>query len=530
MLLTSAVSATIILSTTTPVTLSQSSGFFTIDVTSDVVAGENINFSALTITDPNGKTILFTPIPNTAFVANVSQTMTMNYVVQSGFNFGVKAYTTTFKADGASSTDVPSTLTFTQTNFCAWSGNNLTSTTADLEVKVKDVTVVSGFGEDNEWYPGDEVEVEVEVENTNNDYDIDNIVVEWGLFNKETGQWTIEVTDEDDFSLKEGDPKTLILTFKLEDMDEDLEDLDNGDFVFYVRATGEVDDDAFGYDVCTSDSEDVSIAIENDFVVLSDIQIPETALCGETIQVTADVVNIGTSDQEGVYVVLYNDDLGINQKVEIGDVNAFDTESFEVTLALPKDAVEKSYELKMSVYDENDDVYINDNDDKSQFSSELFRVEGACVFDPKLKTSADLTSGGTAGKEMVVKVTVTNTDSIKRTFTVGSSAYDTWAELVRFSPETLILEAEKSGEVELIFLVNSDVEGTKTFSLDLTNENGKVISQPIDGIVIEKAGFNLFGVTGAVIGNKNWYVWAIGALNIVLVLIIILVAVRLVKK
>ena len=81
----------------------------------------------------------------------------------------------------------------------------------------------------------------------------------------------------------------------------------------------------------------------------------------------------------------------------------------------------------------------------------------------------------------------------------------------------------------MTLLVNADVEGKKTFSLDLTNENKKVIPQPVE-VVIEKAGFNLFGATGAVIGNKNWYVWAIGALNIVLVLIIILVAVRLVKK
>ena len=62
--------------------------------------------------------------------------------------------------------------------------------------------------------------------------------------------------------------------------------------------------------------------------------------------------------------------------------------------------------------------------------------------------------------------------------------------------------------------------------MQLTTDE-KVISQPVS-VLVEKAGFSL--ITGNIVLGENWYLWGIGALNIILVLIIIIVAVRLVRK
>ena len=49
--------------------------------------------------------------------------------------------------------------------------------------------------------------------------------------------------------------------------------------------------------------------------------------------------------------------------------------------------------------------------------------------------------------------------------------------------------------------------------------------QPVS-VFIEKSGFDLRGI----ISESNWYLWLIAALNAVLVIIIIVVAVRIARK
>jgi hypothetical protein len=419
-----------------------------------------------------------------------------------------------------------------------------TASSTDLKLEVE---VTNEVGDkDDIWRPLDTVTVEVKFKNDKDkdldENDLSDVMFALGLFKKGTTidvaedlQWISE--DENEVEVGDvdaGDDYTHVFEFKI-----NPSDIDSGDYLLMVKAYPDGDEDAY----CIDSSSDLSstyyqeISVEGesdkDKVVIVDVdslEQPVEALCGEEVSLTVDVWNIGQDDfdDDQVKVVLINTELGLNLEQTV-DVGAGDKEEVTFTFTVPKGAEETEYDLMLQTfydYDEDDEEY--DRESEEQFPVQL-KVEGGCVFDPKLTTSADLTSGGKAGQEMVVKVTVTNTDSVTRTFTVGSSAYDTWAKLVKFSPETLTIAAGESAEVELTFLVNSDVEGTKTFSLDLTNENDKVIPQPVE-VLVEKAGFSLFPGTGAIVGGKNWYIWAIGALNIVLVLIIILVAVRLVKK
>ncbi|MFH1151783.1 MAG: hypothetical protein V1788_01520, partial [Nanoarchaeota archaeon] len=122
----------------------------------------------------------------------------------------------------ASTTDVPEDIIE-----CA-----LTGTTGNLKIEIDDINNVAGFGDDNEWLPLDKIEVDIKVEN-DGDEKIKNIEVKWGLYDVDNDNWVFD-EKESDFNLKDGDDKTITVTFDLSDP-SDYEDGNN--FVFYVWAT-----------------------------------------------------------------------------------------------------------------------------------------------------------------------------------------------------------------------------------------------------------------------------------------------------
>jgi len=128
------------------------------------------------------------------------------------------------------------------------------------------------LGDDDAWFPLDDIEVEIELENKG-DEDIDNIEIEWGVWDTNADEWIIELDDEKDFDLNDDDEDTIMVKFNLEDkLDVDLDELNDGDhYRFYVIATGESDE--LEEDVCVSDFEDVEIVIEEHFVALHDFMI-----------------------------------------------------------------------------------------------------------------------------------------------------------------------------------------------------------------------------------------------------------------
>jgi len=452
--------------------------------------------------------------------------------IPAEFDFFGKQYSTTLTAiddnatPGDDSDDITKTLTLTfeQTSFCSWdNGVEEDEDNDHIKLQIKDISVVEGFGEDEEWYPQDEIEVEIKVENQNSDDDIDDIVIEWGIFDKDSGKWVIDVDDEKDFNLKDGDDETKIITFKLDDLDEDFDEL--GDLVFYARATG--DDDETDTKVCSSASENVKIITDDEFVILDNIEITGTASCGNEIQITADVWNLGEEEQEDVEVIIYNKELGINKKVAIGDIDSFDNEKLDITLSLPDDADEKQYDLILSVYDEDGEMYENDNDDKAEFFVPLTIESGSCA--PSASVYANLESEAIAGKELIIKAVVTNTGDRTATYTFNIANYN-WATLESVEPTTIILNSGESKDVLIKFNVNSDVSGDKSFDIELLSDGKVALTQPVSITIEESAGFNFGGITGNIISGSNWYLWGIGALNVLLVIIIIVVAFRVSKK
>jgi hypothetical protein len=532
LLLVSFVSSTITLSSTSPSLLKQQSGSFLINVTSD--QDETITINASSISDSNGNLITFTPVSSS--FNNETKQISINYLVDNEFNFFGKTYTTTLTALGNVSGTSTKTLTFETLDFCSYESNNPDEISSNnLRLSIDDIRVKSGLGSDEDWFPFDEVEIDLVVTNKNRDYDINDIVLEWGLFDKTKGEWFIEPTEEKEFDLNNKDDTTITISFFLNenDLNVDLEDLYNSDLVFYARATGEVDNDTV-YTTCNSvqtKSNEISVHVDRDFVIANDFKVLENAICGSPVQISGKVWNIGQRNQKDLTMTIYNKELGINQNLNIGDIDSFSSKKFSVDLAIPDDVKAKNYSLAFSVYDDNGDLFESNYEDLESTTYLNLNVQGNCASTtPKASISAKLQSDAVSGKDLLVKFVISNLNSKETTFNLELSGYQLWASSAELDKSSLTLSPGESAEVLATLKVNDDVSGAQNFNI-LVKQADKILSQEVSVEVSSAKEYS--GFFEKVLSNLkqgNTYIWIIGALNLILIILIIIISVRLAKK
>jgi len=495
--------------------LSMTGNSFSFSVTSNEI--ENITITADPIIQ-GSQQITFTSTIIEITAENETKTATITYSVPSNFDFQFgKKYSTTMTLTGGVSGVVTKTISFAvNEDYC----EELDEADGDLSVTIEEINN-NGLGEENEWLPLDEIEVEVNVEA--GDYDVKNIELEWGLYNTATQKWVID-GNENDFTLKEGKDKTIVISFTL---DENIDELETGSFKFYVRASGKIDansgDVIDGKKTCVSTSDSIDIIMESDFVVVNGLEFSENISCGADLDIQADVWNIGDNDQDSVSVLISNSDLKISQKIEVGDINALDSEQLSAVVKIPENTKEGIYYLEFKVYDEDGDLYENEYDeDKAVFLFPL-TIQGSCSSASDVAISASLVSGGEAGKELIIKSVISNSGSALQTYTLNVKGSTAWASSVELDKPTIAVTSGQSQEVLITFKVNKGIEGDQSFTLEVTDGTNVIASQPVS-VSITKSGFAFLNL-----GNKG-YLWIIGALNIVLVVVIIFVAIRIAKS
>lgn len=507
-------------------TLSRSGNSATITVNSNEVASETVTFSGLAaITTANGKVITFTlPTPVTVN-ASSPQTVTINYIVQndSQFTFG-DSYSTTLTATGTASPAASQTLTFENipSEYLNLGGN--------LAISIDDLSN-DGFGDDENWFPLDKITAKINVQNDGPDK-IKSISVSYGLYDTANKKWIFK-DKASSFSLNDGDDKTVTVDFQLTQLSKF--DVDNtGNYKFYAWATGE-DEEFDSQKTSVTTSQDIEMQFENDFVVLDNVQISSVGNpgCGEQVEITADVVNIGSDDQDSVSVRITNTNLGINnQQVQMGDIDSMDTAKLDFTFTVPDDATEGLYQIRLGVYDENGDLYVSEfGDDDSVFNLPITVAAGTCTTNLlPVTVTASLESAAVAGKELDVQAVIKNTASTTQTFGISLTDYTSWASLTSIDKTSVTLNAGQSQTVLIRLNVNNGVSGDQNFNIVMT-QAAKVLSQPVSVSVQGSSSGGGFNFTGFFSGAQgNTYLWVIGALNVLLVLIIIIVAVRVVRR
>ncbi|MEJ2267926.1 MAG: putative S-layer protein, partial [Nanoarchaeota archaeon] len=343
--------------------------------------------------------------------------------------------------------------------------------------------------------------------------------------------------DNNDFDLDGKDEITVKITFKI-----DPEELTEGntDYSIYVSAEGTIDDsdapDEIDGDKTGIDNEEtIEIVTDDDFVIIDDIQIqPNPASCEGTIEITADVWNVGDEDLEDdeVYVWVYNKELEINKIIEFDSgIDAMDYEKIELSLEIPEELEEKTYAIRFVAYDDKDmdekDIFETKDEDDASFYGTL-EVSGNCNVKPQIDIKAELQSGGQAGKPLIVKSTLKNIGEESSSYEIILEGYEAWAELDEISSDVIILDKQESKDILITLDVNKDALGDKSFNIKIVSDGEVVIQQPVS-VTIEKSGFS-FPITGNIISEGNWYLWGIGALNVLLVVVIIIVAFKVARK
>lgn len=394
------------------------------------------------------------------------------------------------------------------------------SKTYELDASIRDIEL-TGFGDekDNKWYLLDNVEIEFNVDNTG-DEDIDDVMIEVCLYDESKGKCIVDEGDmdlDDDFRLKDGDEKKVIVSYQVDPNDID----EAGTYILYVKAYS---DDLGEENLCLEDLETIEI-VEDEFVLLDNVIIPEIANCGETVEIKADAWNIGDDQQDDVYLIAYNKELGINEKVLIGDIDEWDKEEVSFSFEIPKNAIKKTYLLELRVFDDHDDIFETEDNDEAKFTYSL-KVEGNCAEE---KTSASITasleSAAVAGEKLAIKGTIKNTGTKETTYSLSVLGYSSWAELDSLDLKTVTLKAGESKDFRIYLNVKEDATGEQFFTINAAHDSGTT-EQEVSVMIESAAGA---GITGAAITEnlkQNWFIWVIVMINVILIIAIIAVARR----
>lgn len=470
-----------------------------------------------------------------------SDSMSLTFNVPSSQAEGTYTGTLTLNATNDASiveqTDLTITVIVEEFEFC--DSGSIDDSNLILNVDIDN----KGEGEDDEWLPLDTIEIKVEIENAKTT-DLEDVILELGLFKQGSTKniaskmiW-ISADDEkvDINDVDEDEESSYTFEFRI---DPDGID-DNSNYILAVKAYPDDDEDVTCIDYSADleefgDSEfyaDITIDQENDkdkMVVIDEesMNFPIRASCNQNVMFSADVYNIGDRNfDDQVKITLYNNDLGIDiEEILMGDMDAGDKKQVTFSFNIPKDAEEGQYSLYMRTYydyDKDDETYDKMSDDT--FIAYL-KVEGNCVIPQSVSVSASLESEAIAGEELIVKAIITNTADKELDYTLNAAGYTNWASTASLSESEFTLAAGESKEVLITFLVDSEVSGEQLFNLEVLSEGQLIYNQPVS-VLIEKTGFSL---TGSVIG-ENPVIWGVGLLNLILILVIIILAVKVSKR
>ena len=486
----------------------------------------NIDFTIVNITSDFQVTGVTFDHPDKISILNAgtSKTVTVDIDAASLKRVGPNVATLTATDDDNPITKSEGTITI-EKNFCDNGEQG-----SDLEIR--HIDIINDDGDNEIWAPLDRIEVEVEVENKGS-VDITEIMVELAVF--DSGGRNIvndfKNLDEEIIDLgriKDGDEKTATFKFMVP---ADFED--DG-----YRLAIKVYSDDLGEEIeCTAkQSDDLSDTYfqeidgerEDDaekHVIFHDIKVlPSPAQCGERIQVTGDLVNIGDKNYDSnLKVTLYNSELGLDlEQVIRRDLNEGRKRQVEFEFEVPEGAEEKLHTLKFRTYYdyyEDDDTYDEESDE--EFRATL-RVAGNChVHTQDVSITAELdseTPQAIAGKQVIIKSTVTNTGNTETMYTLSVSGLDDWATLASIDDQVFTVAAGETKEVNIILNLDSDSEGDKEFTIKTTYGESGITEKKVP-LSISASNAQLVPFVDNV--KSNWFIYVIILVNVILIIAII---------
>lgn len=404
-------------------------------------------------------------------------------------------------------------------------GGNLSITNIDV--------TNDGDGDDDNWELLDTIDVEVDIDNLNLDDTVDT-VIELGIFDSagrniaDDMDFLPESDSEDekiDVRIDEDDSETVHFIFKIP------ADITIGSYKVAVKA---YDDDLGESNMCADRDGDLifeSVSIEekedtNDFIAVENIEMPLEAICGDTVQGSFDIFNVGEDDEDRVRILVRSSGLNLERTFEITNFDIGDSQSIDIDFQIPSNADERLHTIDFIPYFDYRSGNYREQGDSFEHVIRVFGCVDSGGDSPVISTSFD--SSPVAGQDFTVRATITNTGSSTSLFALDALSFSSWADLSSISPRTVTLAPGQSVDVTIDLRVHDDAEGSQSMIVQATTDSDVYTQQVLVTISTGTDSGNGFSLPEIFRGSN--YIWWLVLVNVILVVLIIAVAIRLSRR
>ncbi len=344
--------------------------------------------------------------------------------------------------------------------------------------------------------PGEDIDVSVNVENNDDDdMDVKVTAMLWDIDeNDEVKKVSSEVKNIDD-----GDDEDFDLTFTLPtDLDED----DN--YVLYVKAY----EDAHESRNCDFEGPEVKLERDSHDVVVQKIDLlPETAECGSKVTANVKVENIGTDNENDVYVEFFAKDFSYRKDSAEFDLDEYDNSDSDYvtqfTFDVPKNA-------KAGEYFTEAVAHYNDGD----FHSLMQKLVVTCgssssttmsESDAKLSvlnTDLKLEPGSTNKFSLELVLRNNGQEELPVTLDVTEAQ---WADVLGVEAPSTLNPGDEFHAYAYLKLKEGTLPGKHNLRVNLRKESGLIESKLVTVTVPELTNVVTGAVTSSTPQWKSWF-------------------------
>ena len=319
--------------------------------------------------------------------------------IEEGMEVGTYTATINIESGVIGVTDSFTVEVDVRPQFCPLEADNL----------ILEIDIENPEDEDN-VSPGDDINIEVLIDNKESkDKDV---VVKACLYDNDGKK--VECEESEEKEVEGNDDKTFDFDLNIPIDDSDM---DEGTYILYVYAY----EDGHKDEICTESTKVIELDFEREshMIVAKSIQIlPQVANPGDTVTFIVDLLNIGTNDEDDVYVLIKDtEQLGISVSSEWYELKEYDDEGdndavARVSVTLPEDIENGDHRFEVIVYFDGTDfkgyvetvtvtgaeeqITVADDEEDETLSDEqdtASEVTGAVTFYPTSRISSWIGEG-----------------------------------------------------------------------------------------------------------------------------------------
>ena len=352
---------------------------------------------------------------------------------------------------------------------------------SDVQVEVEDRNIyggavtIPGLDKDNE--------IEVDVSFTA-DQDIEDVEIEAEI--KSTGNKDSVSDTITGFDVHSG--ANYLKTLKLS-LPQRMENLRNYDLL--VTITGKINSTHTDYVVVNGD---IDVSSKQNQLQIKDVVLnpEEEVQAGRSLLTTVRIKNRGEGKEEDIKVKVSIPALGISASDYIDELDAEggdddSTTSEELYLRIPEDAVTGEYTVKTEVtYDDGDE------EETATSTISIVGIEASAASTSTTPRTIiavpeqvqDVAKGGSA---VVYPVTITNSGSASRTYTVTVDGAN-WADFAISPSNVVVIGAAESKAVYIsVAAKETATAGENTFAVTIKSDDAVLKEIPLKANVLESA-------------------------------------------